>query len=180
MNEKVIHGIIADSSFYLCFLDDIEEPDCLLKIISVFDFYIPPIVAEEIRISEREKLRDNQKIVRIDNYIDFGEILRPFLSQEIINKGEHEVIGLGYHFYQINLKFYLIVDEDEARDFIRENLPYLLQSLHGTVGLIGICHCHYNIFKKETTIDILERIDQSKFRISKDILNKIKREVKTC
>ena len=44
--------IFADSTFYICFLDDISDPQYLLKFIEKFDFLLTPIVKEEIKKSE--------------------------------------------------------------------------------------------------------------------------------
>jgi len=178
INES--HNIIADSSFYLCFLDDINTPDFLYRIIDRFDFYITPLVEREIQIEKNKFLKDNKRMIRIGNYIDFGEILKPFLSKKIIDKGEHEVIGLGYHFFKIGLPFYLVIDDDEAREFVKKNLNPLFSFLHGTIGLIRLCCCHFKIFSNAETIAIFNKIENSKFRISKDILQKIKSDIERC
>jgi len=177
---KEPHKVIADSSFYLCFLDDIKDIDFLNRIIDRFDFYITPLVEREIKIEKNKSLRENKKVIRIGTYIDFGEILKSFLSKKDIDKGEHEVIGLGFHFFRIGIPFYLIIDDDEARAFIRKNLDCLSSALHGTVGLIEICCCHFKIFSKNETIATFNKIGRSKFRISKDILYRIKSNVERC
>ena len=41
--------MLADSSFYLCFLEDIDQPEVLLRILAKFDFLITPIVYKEVR-----------------------------------------------------------------------------------------------------------------------------------
>jgi predicted nucleic acid-binding protein len=177
---KIPHNIIADSSFYSCFLDDINDPDFLYRIIEKFDFYITPIVECEIKIEKNKSLKENKKIIRIDNYIDFGEILKPFLSKKIIDKGEHEVIGLGFHFLMIGIPFYLVIDDKEARSFVKKNLSVLCACLHGTVGLIYLCCCNFGIFSKSETVATFNKIENSKFRISKEILHKIKNDVEIC
>jgi predicted nucleic acid-binding protein len=119
-------------------------------------------------------------MIRIGKYIDFGEILKPFLSKKTIDKGEHEVIGLGFHFFRIGIPFYLIIDDDDARTFVRKNLSYLESALHGTIGFIEICCCHFKVFSKKETIATFNKIERSKFRISKDIMNIIKNRVERC
>jgi predicted nucleic acid-binding protein len=178
--QKEPHKIIADSSFYLCFLDDINDPDFLHRIIEKFDLYITPIVECEIKIEKNKSLKENKKIIRIGNYIAFGEILKPFLSKKIIDKGEHEVIGLGFHFFMIGVPFYLVIDDEEARSFVRKNLSFLSSCLHGTVGLICLCCCYFKIFSKSETMVTFNKIENSKFRISKEILYKIKNAVESC
>jgi predicted nucleic acid-binding protein len=172
--------IIADSSFYLCFLDDIGDPDFLYRIIDRFDFYITPIVEREIQIDRNQSLKNNERLVRIGHYIDFGEIIKPFLSKKVTDTGEHEVIGLGYHCFMIGLPFNFIIDDNEAREFVKKNLNPLLSFLHGTVGFIGLCCCQFLIFSKDETIAIFNKIERSKFRISKNILYKIKIQVEGC
>jgi predicted nucleic acid-binding protein len=173
-------NIIADSSFYLCFLDDINEPSFLDRIIDKFDFYITPIVEHEIKFEKNEMLKRNEKIIRVGNHINFGEILKPFLSVKSLEKGEHEVIGLGYHFFMIGMPFYLIIDDHDAKEFVRKNINDLFSFLHVTLGFIKIGCCYFKIFSKEEAITIVNKIEHSKFRISKDILKKIKNDIGGC
>lgn len=55
--------IIADSSFYICFLDDINMPEMLTRLISKFDFIITPTIVKEIEISKNYKyIKGNSNI----------------------------------------------------------------------------------------------------------------------
>jgi predicted nucleic acid-binding protein len=173
-------NIIADSSFYICFLTDIEEPEILDRVIDKFDFYITPLVEHEIKIDDYEELKKNEKIIRVGDYINFGEILKPFFSTKSIEKGEHEVIGLGYHFFMIGMPFYLVIDDLEAREFVKNNANHLISFLHGTVGIIVLCCCRFKIFSKDESMAIINKIGDSKFRISKHILEKIKTDIERC
>jgi len=176
----ISQNIIADSSFYICFLNDIEEPAFLNRVIDKFDFYITPLVESEIRLDDYEWLKKNEKMVRVGDHINFGEILKPFLSTKAIEKGEHEVIGLGYHFFMTGLPFYLVIDDQEAREFVKANINHLISFLHGTIGFIALCCCRFEVFSKNEAMVIFNKIGDSKFRISKDILEKIKINIERC
>lgn len=51
--------IIADSSFYICYLDDINEPNTLLETMMTLEFVVTPIVETEIKKSRNYNLLFN-------------------------------------------------------------------------------------------------------------------------
>jgi hypothetical protein len=83
--------IVPNSSFYLCFLDDIESPHYLARILNHerFDFVAGEKILEEVKRSSRYRLveRKVERRVKIFKYLNYGEILRPFFSVEEIERG---------------------------------------------------------------------------------------------
>jgi predicted nucleic acid-binding protein len=172
--------LIADSSFYICFLDCINEPASLIKILDVFQANVTPKVFSEINKSKNSYHILNKKdllTVFKGADINLGEALRPFVSEKELEKGEHEVIVLAYVFYNINIGFFFIIDELSKRKLVEKNLPYLTKNLYGTLGFIGICHSKYNIFNKTESLNLLNKIGCSSFRADKKIIEEVIKKI---
>lgn len=178
--------VVPDSSFYICFIDDISKPEYLIKLLNhpSFRFVTGQKIKEEITRSPNYHAVEKY----IDDYVDYfeyynySEILRPFFSLEEIRKGEHEVIAISYILYILEATFIAILDEDSAREFIKRNLPQLwkMGRVMGTVGFIKLCCCIYHIFLKEEAVSVLELIKRSKFRVKRADVDRIIEEVKRC
>lgn len=175
LNET--NEILADSSFYLCFLDDIEQPEVLERVLERFDFLVTPIVYKEVSKSINFKYVQNHPKIILVPKNHLGEVLRPFFSEKEIEKGETEVIELAYQFYANNDPRIFIIDEEGSRLFIIRNLPYLEKLMIGTVGFVGQCYYEYGILEKNEAYAIVLAISTSKFRVSaeviRDVLSKI-------
>lgn len=166
-------AILADSSFYLCFLDDIIKPDLLKRIVDVFDFLITPIVFKEVSKSNNFlSIKQHQKLFPVLG-LNFGEALRPFFSQKQIEKGETEVIEFAYFLYANNKPTVFIIDDKSPRIFVMKNLPSLKNLMKGTVGFVGDCYYKYAIFNKTETSKIVLLIDESKFRVSAEVIKEV-------
>jgi predicted nucleic acid-binding protein len=174
-------SIVADSTFYLCFLDDIKRPDCLVIVLKNFTFYLPRTVVTELSISEGYNLIKNHVgTVEVKDNYNYSEILTPFFSKKQIKKGEAEAVALAHIFYRTARCDKLILDDGEARSFVASNLPELAGIMIGTVGFIGDCYCVFGIYSKEEAIKMLYQIGQSKFRIKDKDLSKIKQRIEDC
>lgn len=169
--------IVADSTFYLCFLEDIKRPEALKSIIDEFDLLITPLVYKEVDCSSNfDVIKNHPKLILYPQEV-LGEALRPFFSEKQILKGETEVIELAYNFYVDGTPKILILDDKQARSFVLRQLPYLQESLIGTVGFVGDCYCEYNVFEKDTAKTLVILIGESPFRVSayviREVLSKI-------
>lgn len=177
-------NVVPDSSFYLCFLDDINAPQYLLQLLNarVFKFFLGKVIKTEIESSSNyktvEKTIDSR--VEIFEYYNYGEILRPFFSLEEIKKGDNEVIVISYVLYFLDLTFITILDDNKPRNFLRRNFPELYRRVVGTIGFIEKCSCQYKIFAKEEAITILNLIKKSKFRIKNEIVNNTIKRIGKC
>ena len=132
-------SIIADSSFYICFLDDIKKPEYLKHILTHFRFVIGKIVKKEIARSPMFKKIESIINTVVDNISadeNFDELLKPFFSVKEIEKGEDEVIAIAYVFNILELYFYFILDDESARHFVEINFSELKDRMYGTVGFI--------------------------------------------
>ena len=173
--------ILADSSFYICFLDDITRHDCLIKVIVEFDFVLPPIVHSEIQKSKNYSVIKNCKdIIPLTLSYDIASILRPFFGNKEIKKGEHEVIGYAYFLNENKDKFYFILDEDGPRKFVERNFCTLIPYMAGTAKFVGMCACEFYIISKEEVREVLSLIEKSTFRVTKNILDKVREYVEGC
>lgn len=165
--------MLADSTFYLCFLDDIEQPEVLKRLLDNFTFLITPIVYDEVSKSRNFKhVKLNPKIVLVRKE-NLGEALRPFFSRKEIEKGETEVIELAYQFYANHDPKVFIMDEDGPRFFVFRNLPYLARLMIGTVGFVGKCYYKYAVLGKSEASAIVLVISKSKFRVSAEVISEV-------
>jgi predicted nucleic acid-binding protein len=176
------YSLIPDSTFYICFLDDIKKPEYLKKIIhnNNFNIFIGQIINNEIKKSNNYKSleKDMGSKIKLFKYYQYGEILRPLFSKEEIKKGEHEVIVIAFILFSENEKFIAILDDIAPRNFIQKNFPKIYKSIEWTVGFIKNCFYKYKIFSKEETLIILKLIQNSKFRIDSGIISRIISEVR--
>ncbi len=167
--------IIADASFYICFLNDINCPDALIKILDNFTAHIPPRIYSEVKKAKIIEVLDSRKdkiSLFSDAPFELGEVTKALFAKSEIAKGEHEVVVVAYLCHNMGLKFILIIDEQGPRNFTIKNLPYLAPYLTGTVGFIGDCYITYRIFNKQESLDIIEKIKASKFRVTEQIITK--------
>ena len=132
-------SIIADSSFYICFLDDIKKPYYLKHILTHFQICYWKNSKKEIARSQAFKKIESIINTVVDNISadeNFDELLKPFFSVKEIEKGEDEVIAIAYVFNILELYFYFILDDESARHFVEINFSELKDRMYGTVGFI--------------------------------------------
>lgn len=178
LNEK--SSIVADSTFFLCFLEDIEQPEVLARMLNRFDFLMTPLVYKEVsKCANFKNIETNPKLILVPRE-NLGEILRPFFSKKQIEKGETEVIELAYEFYANGTPRTFILDDNEPREFITRNLSYLVDLMIGTVGFVGECYYKYEILEKNEATVILFTISMSNFRVSKEIISEVLAKIDTC
>jgi predicted nucleic acid-binding protein len=168
-------SVIPDSSFFICFLDDIARPEYLVSIVCCVDleFFTGNIIQSEIEIHccDSNVQRVLQKNVKKFQYYAYGEILKPFFSKKEIKKGEHEVIVISYILNYTGDKFVAILDDNPAKKYLKRLIPDKGSDVTGTVGFIERLTNSYAIFKREEAIQILALIKDSKFRIETNIID---------
>jgi predicted nucleic acid-binding protein len=176
--------VVPDSSFYICFLDDIEAPQILerLLICPEYNYFTGDVISEEIEKSKNfpslEKIF-HKMVTRFD-YFDYGEIMRPLFSREQINKGENEVIVIIYILNKLNREYVGIIDEITARNFVSKNFPDMFENITGTLGFLRISTTDRKIISKEECISVLMRIRASKFRVDVKLIDKVQGEITGC
>jgi predicted nucleic acid-binding protein len=165
--------IVADSTFYLCFLEDIHKPDVLIHVLDNFDLLITPLVQREVSNSSNFiKIQLHPKLVPYQKE-NLGEALRPLFSEKQIRKGETEVIELAYDFYINGKSTMFILDDKQPRSFVHRILPYLEDFMIGTVGFVGDCYCEFGIIEKGNVKGLIILISQSPFRVSADVIREV-------
>lgn len=177
--------IIPDSSFFICFVDDLEghlpvsdRIQVLTTITGKFDFLVVPAVEQESGLQRLPpQIRDNLDLVKIpasglqkDPSI---ELLRPLLG-----KGEHEVITCAQiHLQKGDTGFVFILDDGVARNLVKRILPVLVGHMKGTVGFLGYCAIQ-KVLDKNGTIHLLTHIGKSKFRVDQATVSTVITEVR--
>lgn len=178
--------LIPDSSFFICYLDDIKDHypiekryDYLNRILTAFKVEVTTIVIDEVGLNNNHtQIKSNITLIdtnslKISSISNIIEPLRP-----IFGKGEYEVILVAFYYYQENENnFKFILDEKIARNIIKNHISELEKYLIGTIGLIDQSNI-VKLYTKDEAIDLLEKIKDSKFRIDTkiidDVINKIK------
>ena len=167
--------IVPDSSFFICFLDDIKQPQILIQILEyrLFKFFTGSIIRSEIQRSQNFTDIEGEFSSRVDrlDYYNYGELLRPFLSVSEIEKGEHEVIVISYIMHLSGCNILAILDDESPRTYFRSRFPELSDKVTGTIGFIEQCTCSYGIFQTNKGTTILSLIAESKFRVKKHIVD---------
>jgi len=171
---KKSNFIVADSSFYLCFLEDIKRPDILILMLAEFEFAIGGKIHSEISRCEHYKSIDANEHLTILSDYDFSEALRPFFSKYENIKGEGEAIALAVILFGLHKLDKLILDENEPRRWVENNLPHLIPIMIGTVGFIGKCCYEFHVLDKEESLQILSEIQKSPFRVTDKVLNEVR------
>ncbi|OIQ05945.1 MAG: hypothetical protein COW47_00600 [Candidatus Huberarchaeum crystalense] len=176
--------IVPDSSFYICFLDDINKPQYFIRMLSyeTFKFVSGPLIKKEIINSSNYPMIEKVVGARIQIFVyyNYGEILRPLFSFDEIKRGEHEVIVISYILYLFNIRFITILDDNETKKFLLRNFPHISTKVTGTIGFVKLSCCTYKIFSKDEAISILNLIKKSRFRVKGDIVDQIMEEIKRC
>ena len=167
--------VVPDSSFYICFLDDIKRVDTLLRLLICEDysFIMGSVVRREVTAKEcPEDFVDamNHHVVGFE-YHAHGEILRPFFGDEEIRRGETEAVVISFILHHGGERHVLIIDESPARNFVETRFQDLLQYLTGTIGFLEMCTTVRKVFTPEEAIEMLRAILASNFRINPRIVH---------
>jgi len=162
--------VIADTTFYLLFYNDIKDKEGLYHILQKYDMYIGDKIKYELR-RHITKDKDFSLLIKdIETDIDFGKLLRifyQFLLTEYpkyvkdISNAEYEVIGISYLLKQNNKLDYLIIDEKYAYNFVMNNLNYLKRNLVRTIRFLYISCLIDKILDKKYVIDVLDKIEKA-------------------
>jgi hypothetical protein len=168
--------LVADSSFYLCFLDDIECPLDLVEILKKFKAHVSTRILSEISKSRRaDKVKKHINIFE-EGIPNLGEALRPFLTQKQIDSGESEVLILAYICFNLGISFVLVIDDKSPRKFVKMNFSYIEDELKYTSEFITDCCLLYKIFHTEKAISLLNKVKDSKFRVPEEaVIKEIKK-----
>lgn len=169
--------LIPDSSFFICFFDDLEgivdesERYGFISLVArEFIVKIPQHVHFEAGFERRNHdFSGSISVVSIDDLMENANPFEPL--RLVVDRGEFEVIVLSYiHKTKNGNNFTFILDDETARKKVNLFLPILSENLTGTIGFISRLE-ENNYLSSEFTINIIKCIGESKFRISKKILD---------
>jgi hypothetical protein len=172
--------IVPDSTFFSFFIHNTDNSDYLEKIVNNFNFEVAPKVSGEMskcKYYPKIKVFSHKMHIFENKLGSFSELLKPLFSKEEKERGEHDVLVVGFMCFQMKLDFILIIDDLGARKFILKNFDYLEKNLEWTANFLKRCYVSYKIFKKEETLNLLRDMGNSNFRIKKEILDKLIEEV---
>lgn len=166
--------LIPDTTFFSFFLYNTWEKEYLKKILKEFYVEVCPKVHKEIDNYAPEDIKKDLHF--FNEELDFSGLLKPLFSEGQIEKGEHGVIVLAYFNYNLGIKeFIIVLDDKGARNFMKNNFPYLENITKWTAEFIK--DCYPKIFNKEQILDLLDKMGKSTFAIDEDSLNKIIQEI---
>jgi len=170
--------IIPDSSFFICFINDLEgylpfndRIGILTTITGNFSVIIVPEVEGESPL-QKLPLVIRERFIKKNSAASYLipdqsiELLRPLLG-----KGEHAVITCSFlHYRHGDHDFLFILDDSLARDLVRRTLPALGGNMKGTVGFLGDCACR-KVLEKNEVIHLLTVLRKTKFRVDPSIIS---------
>jgi len=140
-------NIVADSTFYIFFFNDIKNTDHLNSILDSYNAHIGPMIKDEISHHLELNEEINGKITNIGINVDFKNILDQYQIsllnafpglQKWDKKGEFEVIGLSYLLQELESLKYLIVDDKAPYTFIKNQLKFINKNLTRTFGFLAL------------------------------------------
>lgn len=147
-----------------------------MTIATYFDIVVGPVVCDEVKLGTRNKqlqlLLGKVNPARSEKYREFVEPLRM-----IVGAGEFEVINLALVFYEDDMPFKFVLDDDVPRWLVQNFLPEIKNNLVGTAGLIKLCSCDLKLLTKGESISLLEKMKLSKFRINPSIVDRLINEI---
>lgn len=154
----MIENIVADTSFYLCYYNDINKRDFLDIFLNTYSFHLGPKIFKELpsELSECSKFQSST----VFSEVSFFELIKPYFgrSKEHENDGEYEAIGVALHLnLHSNLK-YLILDEKIAHNFVQSNFKSLTPKLKRNFSFIRDCYKIDSLISLSIAIEILETI----------------------
>ncbi|MCC7554733.1 MAG: hypothetical protein KO254_01235 [Methanoculleus marisnigri] len=156
-------------------MDDIKQPQILTQILEfrLFKFFTGSIICSEIQRSQNITDIEGEFSSQVNHfdYYNYGELLRPFLSVNEIEKGEHEVIVISYVLHLSGCNILAILDDESPRTYFKSRFPELSNKVTGTIGFIEKCTCSYGVFQTSKGTTILSLIADSKFRVKKHIVD---------
>lgn len=157
INEKYV---FADSSFYICFINELGQPDCY-NFLNYYTFALGCKVFNEIQDQIAENIYEKIFICPNDNY-NYDVLIAPLLTNKEKNrkKGEFEIIGLSLYYLNFEQVKYIIIDDKKAKKFAKKYFPELTEYITGTIGLIKYCS-HDGFISPRTSISILKDIEHT-------------------
>ncbi|MCZ7382161.1 MAG: hypothetical protein O8C64_11415 [Candidatus Methanoperedens sp.] len=154
-------GIVPDSSFYICFTNDLKRRECFYEVANLYSVYIGRRILKEI-CKEVSGDKNFLSTVRIINF-DYYELIKPYFgrNEDHIDDGEYEAIGIAHFLAEKGYLKYLIIDETRAKNFVTKHFPYLINNTVGTIGFIRDSCCKDRKISTSKALGILNAIKEA-------------------
>lgn len=167
---------IADTSFYIFFLDDIDGLGYLAAIARSRMLVATALVMKEL--SRKQNVEELLKMVVPAGFeYEITETLRPFFNGPGRVRGEHEVIAFGHVMHKRAAQFTVIIDDAAAKRFALKNFAHLERSMTGTLGFVVECH-RDGILAGGDAERVLDAMKPSRFRVPDGLVDEALREVR--
>ena len=167
---------IADTSFYVFFVDDIDGLEYLAAIARSCMLMATALVMKELsRKRDAENLRG--MVVPAGFEYDIAETLRPFFDEQRSVRGEHEVIAFGHIMHKRGVPSTVIIDDSQARKFAMRHFAHLGRSMTGTLGFVVECGRNGTLAAADAG-RVLEAMKSSRFRVPVGLVDDALREVR--
>ena len=186
------NAVVSDSSFYIAFLSpkEINYPQALKELLQEYNFIIGEVVLNEISKKHKPDMDfiNFGKYVKVLERYDYASLLS-IIGYKIFEEGEYESIAIAYLFYKKFALHSLILDDNDARDWVKINIPELHQFLKYSLRILVDSYCIEGKRSREKIVDILERVKQAikngnrPFNLvekNMDIIEKLLKEVEGC
>lgn len=159
-------GVVADSSFYICFASDLKRGAWLRELVTSYSMYVGVNTLREI-----SNCLSNEKTVvsaLIKTEVDYYELIKPYFGRNEDHRtdGEYETIGIAYFLEYKGILGYIILDDGRARKFLETHFPKIKSKLVGTIGFIRDCCCKDKKLCAARAIEILNEMEIT-FRTAK-------------
>lgn len=156
-------GVVADSSFYILFYNELEDPLSLHKISENYDFYIGKRLKTELGKYLGSEGKSNLTVKDVSEKVDFSRLLEDYYNQiDLLNPnigswkngGEFEVIGLSFILKQYKKLSYIVIDDKKPYNFIRFHLEHISPFLVRTIKFLYVAYKDDKVLRGQHVVDI--------------------------
>lgn len=181
--------MIADATFYLVFLKDIDKPYFLEKIVNVHDFHITPLVDSEVKkklgecgMCHNYQHITNSSVAKVSNAdANIAVLIATLLGKSQLEYGEHEVIAYSCELANQNIGFCLLLDDAKARTFVETHLSYLTPNIKWTSTFICECNCASDVLLKEECFELINDMkNTNSLRVPKWRWDLVEAHIQSC
>jgi hypothetical protein len=162
--------IFPDATFFICFIEDIEEPETCIAIVKQYSTQVVGVVATEVLRTNRADQVLSHTTVWNSGPIKLGESVRPFLTKHQQERGEHELIAAAWAVAQTGEEILVILDDGDARSFVSSRLPLLREKMCGTVKFVQVSSTDHGKIERNDALRVLQKIRSSKFRCPVEVI----------
>lgn len=72
----------------------------------------------------------------------------------------------------------LVLDDNQARAFVKKNLTALVGLMTGTIGFLKFCH-QMSVLSREAILQVLSLIERSPFFVDGEVLSNVRSDIES-